>query len=158
MFTRLDYSSALEYSIIRRYTNIVYYYYDKISFHYMCSCGDCHPMLTVAECVCCLEVENIVEKIHEGELFHGKRMPCICDHPGLNSVCLDHYGLQVARFAYSQQYGGKAFEGRQDAEYSHIAYRQLVEVVLGIPWKGKPSNTSFMCSVMYMCAFPHTRR
>ena len=29
MFTRLDYSSALEYSIIRRYTNIVYYYYYK---------------------------------------------------------------------------------------------------------------------------------
>ena len=27
MFTRLDYSSALEYSIIRRYINIVYYYY-----------------------------------------------------------------------------------------------------------------------------------
>ena len=28
MFIILDYSSALEYSIIRRYTNIVYYYYD----------------------------------------------------------------------------------------------------------------------------------
>ena len=28
MFTILDYSSALEYSIIRRYTNIVYYYYN----------------------------------------------------------------------------------------------------------------------------------
>ena len=27
MFTILDYSSSLEYSIIRRYTNIVYYYY-----------------------------------------------------------------------------------------------------------------------------------
>ena len=27
MFTRLDYSSALEYSNIRRCTNIVYYYY-----------------------------------------------------------------------------------------------------------------------------------
>ena len=27
MFTILDYSSALEYSIIRRYTNIVYYCY-----------------------------------------------------------------------------------------------------------------------------------
>ena len=26
MFARLDYSIALEYSIIRRYTNIVYYY------------------------------------------------------------------------------------------------------------------------------------
>ena len=31
MFTILDYSSALEYSIIRRYTNIVYYYY-----YYVC--------------------------------------------------------------------------------------------------------------------------
>ena len=31
MFTRLDYSSALEYSIIRRYTNIVYYYYYNFS-------------------------------------------------------------------------------------------------------------------------------
>ena len=29
MFIILDYSSALEYSIIRRYTNIVYYYYYK---------------------------------------------------------------------------------------------------------------------------------
>ena len=27
MLTRLDYSSALEYSIIKRYANIVYYYY-----------------------------------------------------------------------------------------------------------------------------------
>ena len=27
MFTILDYSSALEYTITRRYTNIVYYYY-----------------------------------------------------------------------------------------------------------------------------------
>ena len=83
-------------------------------------------MLSVAECVCCLEVEKIVEKIHEGELFHGKRMTCICDHPGLNSVCLDDYELQVAWFAYSQQYGDKAFGGRQDAKYRHIAYRQLV--------------------------------
>ena len=30
MFTILDYSSALEYSIIRRYPNIVYYYYYEI--------------------------------------------------------------------------------------------------------------------------------
>ena len=31
MFTILDYSSALEYSIIRRYTNIVYYMYSFAS-------------------------------------------------------------------------------------------------------------------------------
>ena len=32
MFTIWDYSSPLEYSIIRRYTNIVYYYYGCIYF------------------------------------------------------------------------------------------------------------------------------
>ena len=32
MFAILDYSRALEYSIIRRYTNIVYYYYYYILF------------------------------------------------------------------------------------------------------------------------------
>ena len=32
MFTRLDYSSDLEYSIIRRYTNIVYYNYNIIYY------------------------------------------------------------------------------------------------------------------------------
>ena len=31
--TILDYSSALEYSIIRRYTNIVYYYYYSIQYN-----------------------------------------------------------------------------------------------------------------------------
>ena len=33
MFTILDYSSALEYSIIRRYTNIVYYYYYYLFYY-----------------------------------------------------------------------------------------------------------------------------
>ena len=33
MFTILDYSSALEYSIIRRYTNIVYYYSFTITLY-----------------------------------------------------------------------------------------------------------------------------
>ena len=36
MFTILDYSSALEYSIIRRYTNIVYYYYVGAVEEMMC--------------------------------------------------------------------------------------------------------------------------
>ena len=40
MFIILDYSSALEYSIIRRYTNIVYYYYYYIKLR--CSSSK-HP-------------------------------------------------------------------------------------------------------------------
>ena len=45
MFTILDYSSALEYSIIRRYTNIVYYYVviwmacKRTNNQYETSCG-----------------------------------------------------------------------------------------------------------------------
>ena len=67
----------------------------------------------------------LAEKMYEGELFHGKRMTCICDHPGLNSVCLDQYGLEAGWLAYSQHYGSKAFEGPQDVKYMHIAYIQL---------------------------------
>ena len=38
MFIILDYSSALEYSIIRRYTNIVYYYYYYYDQHAQVNC------------------------------------------------------------------------------------------------------------------------
>ena len=41
MFIILDYSSALEYSIIRRYTNIVYYYY--YYYYYNVRKSHCDP-------------------------------------------------------------------------------------------------------------------
>ena len=55
MFTILDYSSALEYSIIRRYTNIVYYivyyyYYEALintPFYNLCYFPECGLLLNV---------------------------------------------------------------------------------------------------------------
>uniref|UniRef100_A0A3Q3D4C8 Uncharacterized protein n=1 Tax=Hippocampus comes TaxID=109280 RepID=A0A3Q3D4C8_HIPCM len=41
-------------------------------------------------------------------------LDCITDHPGLNAVWPDPYGLQVAWMTYKQQYKGKAFDGPQD--------------------------------------------
>ena len=62
MFTIVDYSSALEYSIIRRYTNIVYYYYYyKISmirflvisiFLYACETTDLQRVIQEVEMRC----------------------------------------------------------------------------------------------------------
>ena len=49
MFTILDYSSALEYSIIRRYTNIVYYYYTNIVYYILLLC-----VFLCLSCVLCV--------------------------------------------------------------------------------------------------------
>ena len=48
MFTILDYSSALEYSIIRRYTNIVYYYY---YYYYLETSHEAAAMVWATLCV-----------------------------------------------------------------------------------------------------------
>ena len=47
-----------------------------------CSCGLCVAMPTVAESICCAEIEKIQEK-------KGEEVNCITMHPGFQSVCLD---------------------------------------------------------------------
>ncbi|XP_057687907.1 uncharacterized protein LOC130927605 [Corythoichthys intestinalis] len=91
-----------------------------------CTCGNCQQMPTAVECVCCHEIEEVVTVRQQGEEHFNQVLACITNHPGLNAVCLDPYGLQVAWMTYKQQYKGKAFNGPQDAKYRHIAYRQLV--------------------------------
>uniref|UniRef100_A0A3Q2YNL4 P2X purinoreceptor 7 intracellular domain-containing protein n=1 Tax=Hippocampus comes TaxID=109280 RepID=A0A3Q2YNL4_HIPCM len=91
-----------------------------------CTCGECQQMPTALECVCCHEIQEVVTVRQQGEEHFNQVLDCITDHPGLNAVCLDPYGLHVAWMTYKQQYKGKAFDGPQDPKYSHIAYRQLV--------------------------------
>ena len=55
MFIILDYSSALEYSIIRRYTNIVYYYY-----YYKTRCS-----------------KYVTIFLHDSIIFNSKKTVCI---------------------------------------------------------------------------------
>ena len=42
-----------------------------------------------------------VEKMHEGGLLHGKRLTCICDHPGL--IIMDLCSLVSLEEAVTEQ-------------------------------------------------------
>uniref|UniRef100_A0A3Q3E964 Uncharacterized protein n=1 Tax=Hippocampus comes TaxID=109280 RepID=A0A3Q3E964_HIPCM len=83
-------------------------------FFFRCTCGKCQQMPTAVECVCCHEIQEVVTVRRQGEEHFNQVLYCITDHPGLNAVCLDPYGLQVAWMTYKQQYKGKAFDGPQD--------------------------------------------
>ncbi|XP_019748113.1 uncharacterized protein LOC109529260 [Hippocampus comes] len=93
---------------------------DKTHRQYWCTCGKCQQMPTAVECVCCHEIQEVVTVRRQGEEHFNQVLYCITDHPGLNAVCLDPYGLQVAWMTYKQQYKGKAFDGPQDAKYRHL--------------------------------------
>ena len=111
-------------------------------------------MPTAAECICCCEVEKIVDKL-ERDL----EIACITDHEGFGAVCLNVWVLQAAYFTYRQRYGTHnvqrqplheedtlscvcvsmpvnlliaAFDTRQ---YRFIAYRQLTTWCWG--WLGR---------------------
>ncbi len=57
-------------------------------------------MLTVAESICCREIEQVKCTMELEGLG-----TCITDHPGFRSVCLDIWTLRIAYLAYKQQYG-----------------------------------------------------
>ena len=75
------------------------------------------------ECVCCLEVPQIVnknQKVFEEENL-GERISCITNNPGFKVVCLNHWVLEAAWFQYRQQYGKNAYEGPDHKRNRHIA-------------------------------------
>ena len=78
MFTRLDYSSALEYSIIRRYTNIVYYYYHVVPICY--AKHNAHNTIHII-------VNLFMSKVYNESCF--KRNQCV-SHLFL-WICIIHY-------------------------------------------------------------------
>ena len=58
-------------------------------------------MATSRECICCCEIDEIVEKKQE----NASEIACITDHEGFQSVCLDVWVLQAAYSVYRQRYG-----------------------------------------------------
>lgn len=70
--------------------------------------GNCVIMPTGRECVCCCEVESVVEKKEENHTD----ISCITDHEGFTPVCLDVWVLQTAYSNYRYHYG--------DPEEKHI--------------------------------------
>ena len=58
-------------------------------------------MPTNRECICCCEVESVVQRKEEG----ASEIRCIIDHEGFESVCLNVWVLQAAYFTYRYHYG-----------------------------------------------------
>ena len=59
-------------------------------------------MDSAADCVCCQEIDRVVQKMRDLEGGRTK-VPCITDHPGFEPVCLNAWGLEVAYYQYRQE-------------------------------------------------------
>ena len=59
-------------------------------------------MPTHDECVCCTEINKIIEKVDD---LSDSNVVCITDHPGFSSVCLNPWVLQAAYYQYRQEHG-----------------------------------------------------
>ena len=67
---------------------------------FRCVCGNCQPMATSRESLCCQEVEQMVA------LLDGDSPPsCITQHPDFASVCLCRAVLTVSLHSYRYHYG-----------------------------------------------------
>ncbi|XP_063416278.1 uncharacterized protein LOC134697922 [Mytilus trossulus] len=83
-----------------------------------CSCGNCEVMPTARECICCNEVQRVLDVKNEEDIS------CITQHPGFSPVCLDVHVLGVAYFQYRQEYGERPEQANERSRYT--AYRQFV--------------------------------
>ena len=86
------------------------------------------------ESICCHEIPEVMNK--NTEVYENERLAevpgCITDNPGFIVVCLNQWVLQIAWFAYKQQYGSRAHEGPEHKKNRHVAYRQLARWCWGI--------------------------
>ena len=58
-------------------------------------------MPSAQECICCCELNEVVQKLQENE----DEVKCITEHEGFEPVCLNLWVLQAAYFQYRQHYG-----------------------------------------------------
>ena len=75
------------------------------------------------ECVCCTEVDPIMDKFSGTGTNHGPP-ECITAHPSFEGVCLNEWVLETASYHYQQQYSD-GYDGPQHKRNRHFAYRQL---------------------------------
>ncbi|XP_048732710.2 P2X purinoceptor 7-like [Ostrea edulis] len=88
-----------------------------------CSCGQCVPMPSAKECICCTEVKAI------SDLMENDGVQCITDHQGFDPVCLNTYVLATAYNQYKQQYNNEILNAPE--RYRYTSYRQLVRWTWG---------------------------
>ena len=76
---------------------LCYRYY----YIYLCNCGHCIVMPTVAECIWCCEIDTTIQKMGQIQA----QISCITEHEGFEPVCLNFWVLQAGYFSYRQHYG-----------------------------------------------------
>ena len=59
-------------------------------------------MATNEECVCCMEIPEVVEKMNE---LGDPNLVCITRHPGFSPVCINTWVLQTSYYQHRQDYG-----------------------------------------------------
>lgn len=77
------------------------------------------------ECVCCQEINEILEKNQKVSEVENIQIRCITDNPGFKAVCLNRWVLEAAWHQYRQQYSADN-NIPEHKKHRHIAYRQLV--------------------------------
>jgi hypothetical protein len=80
-------------------------------FLYRYACGNCTIMDRAEECVCCAEVDPIMDEFSGTSTNHGPPV-CITIHPGFEAVCLNEWVLETASYHYWQQYNN-GYDGPQ---------------------------------------------
>ncbi|XP_048777749.2 P2X purinoceptor 7-like [Ostrea edulis] len=94
-----------------------------------CSCGNCCPMPTTTECVCCQEIEKVKYLFSNEYDEGGTCIKCITEQPGFSPACLNVYVLQIAYLQYKQQYREEIPDTSEMFRY--VAYRQLARWAWG---------------------------
>ncbi|CAH2256630.1 Hypothetical predicted protein [Pelobates cultripes] len=92
-----------------------------------CLCGNCMPMQSEEESLCCREIENIVDMLNE-------QQNCICNLPYLREqlssrehvLSLYRYGLSYVKSARF-----RSPEQMQESDYRKTAYRSFTMWVYG---------------------------
>lgn len=78
-------------------------------------------MGTERECLCCAEVERVVEKRDSAGMYK-----CITEVEGFRAVCLVVDVLQTAYWHYRCVYGEEEMRKTAEEKYRYSAYRQFV--------------------------------
>jgi len=66
---------------------------NSMNSSYRCECAHCSIMNSREECICCKEIDVILDKVTE---LNNPSITCITQHPGFSSVCLNVWVLQTA--------------------------------------------------------------
>ena len=78
-------------------------------------------MPTVTECVCCCEIDRVVEKIESNHIH----ISCITQHEGFNAVCLNQWVLQTAFYQFRQSHGSQ-IPVEDDATHRYVSVQPAI--------------------------------